>query len=193
MSEEVVVEKEGRGLTSIQVVASIIGVLVVAFVVFLATRDPQQTPVNNAVVGEAVPRVVGVSYDGSSFDIEETLLTNRTLPASEQVWVVLNFFASWCVQCEIEHSELVQFNEKGASCPTQLVGIAIRDSEKAVTDFFERRGGQWPVLVGENNRMIIDFSVTAPPETFVVAPSGLIIRKMVGPTTYDDLVGSIQC
>ena len=193
MSDEAPAADEGRGLSPLQVSVAVIGVVIVAFIVLLATRDPQQRPANNAVVGESVPPVAGLSYDGSTFDIEDILLANRTSPAAEQQWVVVNFFASWCVPCEIEHPELIRFDQEGAACPTRLVGVAIRDTEAGVIDFFERRGGGWPVLVGDTNTTIIDFSVTAPPETIIVAPSGLVVRKIIGATTYDDLVESIPC
>lgn len=181
------------GLSAVQVAAAVVGVVIVAFIVLLATRDPQQNGPNNAVVGEAVPAFTGVSYDGRSFAIDDVLAANRTLAPADQEWVVVNFFASWCVPCEIEHPELIRFDEEGVGCPSRLVGVTINDTEDGVIDFFERRGGDWPVLVGDTNPIIIDFSVTAPPETIVVAPSGIVVQKLIGAVTYDQLADSIQC
>lgn len=180
-------------LSPIQVTVGLVSLILVAFIVLLVTRDPQQNGPNDAVVNEAVPAFSGISYDGTAFDIDEVLAANRLLSPEEQEWVVINFFASWCVPCITENPELIRFDEEGAACPSRLVGVSINDTEEDVRDFFERRGGDWPVLVGDTNSIIIDFSVTAPPETIIVAPSGLVVGKLIGATTYDRLVGSIRC
>jgi len=182
-----------RTLSGVQVSAGVVGIVAVAFVVLLFTSDPYQNPINTQVVGQSVPSVSGESYDGGSFDLDEILASNRVLPVAEQEWVVVNFFASWCVPCITENPELIRFDEQGAACPTRLVGVAINDTRDDVAEFFHERGGDWPVIVGDTNSMIIDFGVTAPPETLIVAPSGLVTSKILGATTYEQLVQSIQC
>lgn len=180
-------------LTPIQVAVGVVAIVLVAFIVLLATRDPQQNGPNNAVVNEAVPAFSGTSYDGAAFDIDDVLAANRLVAPEEQEWVVVNFFASWCVPCITENPELIRFDEEGAACPSRLVGVSINDTEQDVSDFFDRHGGDWPVLVGDTNSIIIDFSVTAPPETIIVAPSGVVVSKIIGATSYDRLVGAIRC
>ncbi len=186
-------DKSRRTLTGIQVAAGVVGIVIAGFVVLLVTSDPYQNPISSQIVGQSAPPVSGESYDDSSFDLDEILASNRVLPAAEQEWVVVNFFASWCVPCITENPELIRFDEEGAACPTRLVGVSINDSPEAVEDFFDEWGGEWPVLVGDTNSMIIDFGVTAPPETFVVAPSGLVTNKIIGATTYEQLAQLIQC
>ena len=90
---------ERSGLSGVQVAAAVVGVVIVAFIVLLATRGVHENERSDAPIGEAVPNVAGVSYDGSTFDLEEILAANRLLPPEEQVWVVVNFFASWCIPC----------------------------------------------------------------------------------------------
>lgn len=190
---------EGDGLTGwprigvVKVISGLTFLLLAGFALFLFTRSPYQNLPSTAVLGEPVPSVSGVSYDGTAFDIDTVLAANRTLAPADQEWVVVNFFASWCVPCEVENPELIRFDEEGAACPTRLVGVTISDDRDNVAEFFERRGGDWPVLVGDTNQIIVDFGVTAPPETLIVTPSGLVVQKMIGATTYDRLVQAIQC
>lgn len=184
---------EGRRLTPLQVVAVAVGIVIVSFVVLLATRDVQVNGPNTAIVGENVPQFSGTSYDGQSFDMNTVLLANRELPAAEQTWTVVNFFASWCGPCRLEHGDLTRLDTKGAACPTRLVGVTITDSAENVAEFFDDLGGDWPVLVGDTSGTVIDFSVLAPPETIVIAPSGLIVAKFIGAVTYERLVEVIAC
>ena len=81
----------------------------------------------------------------------------------------------------------------GTVCPSELVGVTVRDDAEDVAEFFDRKGGDWPVLVGETNGAIVDFGVTAPPETVIITPSGLVYQKIVGITSYEQLVEVIPC
>lgn len=186
-------DQSRRGLSTVQIVALAVAVVFVAFIVLLATRDVQ---VNEPVfdnVGDPVPQFSGVSYDGQTFDMDEVLLTNRELPPDERVWTVVNFFASWCGPCRVEHPDLIRFDTQGTACPTSLVGITINDSAQNVQEFFDELGGSWPVLVGDTSGIVVDFSVLAPPETIVVAPNGVIVAKFIGAVTYDRIVEAISC
>jgi thiol-disulfide isomerase/thioredoxin len=184
--------ERGSGLSTLQIAALAVGVVVVVFIVLLATRDVQvNEPVDNS--GERVPEFSGVSYDGQTFDMDAVLAANQDLPADQQRWTVVNFFASWCGPCRVEHPELTRFDTEGVDCPSTLVGVTITDSEDNVREFFDDLGGDWPVLVGDTSGIVVDFSVVAPPETIVVAPNGLIVAKFIGAVTYDALAEVIRC
>lgn len=193
MTDPEVASADGRrGLSPVQVVALAVGIVVVAFIVLLATRDVQTNgPVD--ITGQSVPQFSGVSYDGQTFDMDEVLAANRGIAAADQTWTVVNFFASWCVPCRTEHPDLIRFDTEGVSCPSRLVGVTFNDSATGVQEFFDDLGGGWPVLVGDTTSIAIDFSVLAPPETVVVAPSGVITTKLIGAVTYDRLAQAIQC
>ncbi len=179
--------------SAVKLIAAVVGVLAVGFVVLLATRDAQRNGPNTDIVGQPVPPVAGVSYDGNRFDIDEVLSANRELARAEQTWVVVNFFASWCAPCRAEHPDLIRFDDQGTSCPSRLVGVTFQDSAENVSSFFDTLGGDWPVLVGDTASMVIDFGVLTAPETVVVAPSGLVTAKIIGETTYDQLSEVIEC
>lgn len=186
-------EDSGGGLTSIQIAAAAVGAVIVAFIVLLATRDVQENEASDEPIGQGVPAIAGTSYDGSEFDLDDILLANRDLAFADQEWVVINFFASWCIPCRTEHPELIRLDTEGAPCPTRLVGVAVNDSADDVTAFFDDLGGDWPVLVGDTSRMIVDLSVVAPPETIIVDPTGLVTTKFIGAVTYDAIAGAVSC
>ena len=50
------------------------------------------------------------------------------------------------------------------------------------------------VLLDEGtNRVAINYSVMTAPETVLIAPNGLVAKKIVGPITYEKLVAGIEC
>lgn len=152
--------------------AIVVGVVLVIFIALLATRKPNEQRFGpNPQVGKPVPAVVGTSLTGQKFDIDQL----------RGQWVVVNFFATWCVGCRVEHPELVKFsNEHDRLGDATVVSVAFQDQPAALKDFFEKNGGSWPVLAGETGKIAIDFGVTGIPESFVVAPNGLVVAHFEG-------------
>lgn len=141
------------------------------FIVLLALSDTQQTgAVNFEIVGQPAPDFVGSTLDGDTFDLR----------SERGDWVVLNFFASWCVGCRVEHPELVELAERHQNDNVQLVAVMFGDTEAAARDFFRELGGDWPAMVEDTGTIAIDYGVTAVPETVLIAPSGRVIQKWIG-------------
>jgi len=160
------------------------GVLAV-LLVLLATniggagrKDP------HLLVGRVVPEVSGITMDGYPVDVDDY----------RGSWVAINFFASWCVACQQEHPELVKWRAAHQiTGDAELLMIVMGDTDKAVREFFdERGGGDWPVLGQAYEGYSLTFGVTAVPETFVVAPNGQIVSHMTGAITAEDLDAVIE-
>ena len=159
-----------------------VGILLVLFVGLLATRSPSEDRFGtNPLVGKAVPEVSGATTTGSTFDID----------AYRGSWVVVNFFATWCAPCVVEHPELVRFEEEHADGSAQIVSIAYDDSPERVQEFFDDKGGTWPVVVADDARLALDFGVTGVPESFLVSPNGQVVAHFTG-VTADGLNGIIR-
>jgi cytochrome c biogenesis protein CcmG/thiol:disulfide interchange protein DsbE len=153
-------------------VAVALGVVLALLVYLLATRDPASTRLaSSPLVGRPVPALAGESLlDGRPFDIG----------TQSGRWVLVNFFATWCVPCVSEHDDLQTFAaaHEGPG-DARVVSVVFDDDPDDVTAFFEERGGDWPVL-GNDGRVTVDFGVTGVPESFLVAPNGVVWGKIIG-------------
>lgn len=153
------------------IAAAISAVVLAVLVILLATSDTQQSSsVNFEIVGDVAPQIAGPTLDGGTYDLYE----------QRGDWVVVNFFASTCVGCVIEHPELVEFNERHRNGDRQIVGVMFGDTEEGAREFFLELGGDWPAMVQDTGRIGIDYGVTALPETLLVSPSGRVVRKWIG-------------
>jgi cytochrome c biogenesis protein CcmG/thiol:disulfide interchange protein DsbE len=164
-----------RGL--VLVAALVAAAVLIPFIVVLATREPAtDRTTDSPLVGRAAPPVVTTTLDGEPFDLD----------ALRGSWVVVNFFATWCTPCRVEHPELVAFSDDHAeSGDASVVSVVFDDSPQNVAEFFATEGGSWPVIDGGG--VILDWAVAQVPESFIVAPSGLVAAKLTGGVTQAGL------
>ena len=157
-------------------IAGIVGVVLAAFLVVLATADPGESDeASSPLLGQPAPMVVSSVIDGDTFD----------LARRKGSWVVLNFFNSTCVPCIREHPELVDFADaqKTADNPVELYTIVNDDSDAAVRNFFSANGGDWPKVRDDDGAIAVAFGVAKVPETWVIDPTGWVRLRVIGELT----------
>ena len=157
------------------VVSFVLAVLVAILVAVLATSDTSrdrstQTP----LLKKVAPTVEGTTITGDEVSVPD--LRGR--------WVILNFFASWCVPCLEEHPELLAFDAAHrAEGDAVLISVTFDDEAEDARAFFEERGGTWPVIDDPENRIGVAFGVAQVPETFVIDPNGIVVQRYAGAVT----------
>jgi cytochrome c biogenesis protein CcmG/thiol:disulfide interchange protein DsbE len=93
--------------------------------------------------------------------------------------LVVNFFASWCVPCRIEHPILMRLAQDEH---LPLYGIAYKDREDASKQILVQLGDPYRRIgVDADGRTGINFGVYGVPETYVIDKLGHIRKRFVGP------------
>ena len=137
--------------------------------------------------------VHGISYELESADTIErdwapalagpSLVGGADFDLADQAgrYVLVNFFATWCVPCVREHDDLRQFSDAHAAAgDVRAVSVVFDDKPADVAAFFQRLGGGWPVIANEGGRATIDFGVTGVPESYLIGPEGVVRAKIIG-------------
>ena len=154
-----------------RIAAVSVGLVMVLLIGVLATRrNAVDRRRSSPLIGRVAPEIAG-----------EDLLNGGRARLSDRAgsWVLVNFFASWCVPCAKEHPELVKFAAAHeAAGDAQVFAVVFEDGPKGVRAFFAKRGGSWPVV--DEPRAAVDFGVTGVPESFLVAPDGVVVAKLTG-------------
>lgn len=158
-------------------VAVALAVFLIGFVLLLATREPAQSTVApSPLEGKPAPTISRPDLDGNRV----------TLESFRGKWVVVNFFATWCVPCQREHPELLRFVQAHPD-DVQVLAVLFDDEPDQARAFFERYGGDWPVLVDPNGRVALDYGVRGPPESFLISPEGVVAVRVVGEVSASGL------
>jgi cytochrome c biogenesis protein CcmG/thiol:disulfide interchange protein DsbE len=158
-------------------IAASIGVVVALFIGVLATRDAAANRVApSRLVGRPAPEVTGPGLDGAAF----------RLSSLQGKYVLVNFFATWCVPCVREHPEMVRFAARHEGVgDAAIVSVVYDDERPDVRRFFAERGGDWPVVDAPGAK--VDWGVRGVPESFLVAPDGTVLTRIVGGVTASGL------
>jgi cytochrome c biogenesis protein CcmG, thiol:disulfide interchange protein DsbE len=158
-----------------------------AFLVFAAvayvglTREnPDELP--SALVGRPAPeiaRTVALRDDPPPTDAD------LRAPGVKLV----NFWASWCGPCRIEHPLLRDLAAEGLP----VIGVNYKDTPDKALSFLNELGDPF-VKVGADTtgRTGLDWGIYGIPETFVVGPDGTVLLRFPGPLSPEAIDSRIR-
>ncbi|MEM9707448.1 MAG: DsbE family thiol:disulfide interchange protein [Pseudomonadota bacterium] len=102
---------------------------------------------------------------------------------------LLNFWASWCAPCRVEHPNLALLAEEGIP----LYGVNYKDDPDHALAFLEELGDPYAGIGADPTaRNAFEWGVSAVPETFVLGRDGQVILRFQGPVTQRALAARIR-
>jgi cytochrome c biogenesis protein CcmG/thiol:disulfide interchange protein DsbE len=166
-------------------IAGAVLAVLAAFIGVLATGG-DDGGVRSTLIGRPGPAIAGETIDGANYDLAE----------HRGEFVVVNFFATWCVPCIREHPELVEFEQRHREAGDASVVSVVFDSRtEQVREFFAEHGGDWPVVLDPSSRTSLEYGVTGVPESYLLGRDGTVLIKIEGGVTadaLDDLIEQVQ-
>lgn len=166
--------------------------LLMLFAYGMTRGDPRIIP--SPLVGQPAPDFeLPVMAPTPTEDGED--VTGETVRLSELKGdvVVLNFFASWCVPCRLEHAGLTRTARRYADRGVRFYGVVYQDTPDAIRRYIRQLGGQsYPSLLDPGQRVAIDWGLVGVPETFFIGKDGTVKRKVFSAITEQELVTEIE-
>lgn len=155
----------------------LVGFLALAVVFAFALK---RAPTNG---GERVIESVLIGKPATQFTLPSVLdpQTSVSLEQFKGRWVLLNVWATWCVECRAEHQTLLDIQKAGK---VDIVGLNYKDEDPLAIEWLEKLGNPYAAVPSDpEGRVAIDYGVYAAPESFLIDPQGIIRRKQVGAFT----------
>ncbi len=163
-----------------------VGVVVIVFGAVFASRfgvDPDL--VASPLIGQPAPDVT-LPYLEFEADLNLAELKGDI--------VVVNFWASWCTGCRVEHDALLTAAGAYRDAGVSFVGILHQDRTATGIDFLDEfgRGDPYRYVLDDRSRAGIGFGVLGLPTTFFLNREGEIVGQVNGPVSLDVLVRTID-
>lgn len=162
--------------------ASLFALPVIALFAWGMTRDAGFIP--SPLPGRAGPTFALEVFAGGESPIARPLGDTISLESLRGQVVVVNFWASWCLACRDEHSDLSATALRYAGQPVQFVGVLYQDRVDPALRWIEQMGGQtYPSVNDPRSRAAIGYGLYGVPETFILDAEGRVAHKQTGAIT----------
>ena len=103
----------------------------------------------------------------------------------EDIFYIVNIWASWCVPCRTEHPLLMKLSKNQS---VKLIGLNYKDNLNNAKKFINDFGNPYSqIIIDSDGTLSVEFGAYGVPETFIIDRNKIIIRKFVGPISKEIL------
>ena len=158
----------------IKFLITLIFLFVIVVFYFSLNKDPSYQ--TNSLVGKKLVELNLESFDGDyNLSTKDFKKNNFTL---------INFWASWCSPCRIEHPILMSLSK---SKKLKLVGINFKDKKNNAKKFLNELGNPYNLIAkDEIGKKSVNFGIYGIPESILVNKEMIVIKKFIGPLNTQD-------
>ena len=164
----------------IKIIILFIFLFVIGIFYISLTRDTNYN--TSSLINKDTPEFKIISFDEANFYTRDDLKKNN--------YILINFWASWCAPCKIEHPILMKLSQ---TKNLMILGINFKDKETQAKTFLNELGNPYDLLAKDKNgKQTVRFGVYGIPESILINKDLMIIQKFVGPLSFDDYKNIIK-
>ncbi len=176
------VTRKGLGLFSILAIVFVLALLA------LLGWGLVNTNRTRPIAGNMAPEFSVQYYDGYEWEDQ----TVSSLNDFKGKVVVLNFWASWCVECRYEADLLEQAWKDYRDADVIFLGVAYVDVEPKSREYLQEFSVTYPNAPDLRSLISGAYEITGVPETFIIDQQGEIAYVEIGPISAPTLYGQIN-
>ena len=112
-------------------------------------------------------------------DFNSDFYLNSEKIFEEDIFYIVNIWASWCVPCRTEHPLLMKLSKNQS---IKLIGLNYKDNLNNAKKFINDFGNPYSQIIIDNDGTLsVEFGAYGVPETFIIDKNKMIIKKFIGP------------
>jgi cytochrome c biogenesis protein CcmG/thiol:disulfide interchange protein DsbE len=116
-------------------------------------------------------------------DFSSNIYVNSEKIFEEDIYYIVNIWASWCIPCRTEHPLLMELKKKQS---VKLIGLNYRDNLNNAKKFINELGNPYSQIIIDNDGTLsVEFGAYGVPETFIIDKNKRIIKKFIGPINQE--------
>ena len=168
-----------------KLLAALAALFLIGFIAYVVTRPHKPRPVAYPVTP---PLALAIGSHAPAFDLPRlgggqpvTLSSSRGTPT------IVNFFASWCRNCQAELSAFASLSALTAG-RVAIVGVDSNDANgTAAQTFLANAKAGYPVGVDSDAKVATSYLLSALPVTYFLDANGQVVHVAFGAQTFASL------
>lgn len=120
------------------------------------------------------PEFSGFTADGQRVSL--AVLSGRV--------VLLNFWATWCLECRSEMPAFEQLHREFSVQGLAIAGINAREASSTISEYARELGLTFPLISDPTGKINAAYGVIGLPTTFLIRRSGRAVALAVGPREW---------
>ena len=158
----------------IKIIILFIFLFVISIFYISLTRDTNYN--TSSLINKETPEFKIISFDDLNFYTRDDIKKNN--------YTLINFWASWCAPCKVEHPILMKLSQ---TKNLVILGINFKDKEPQAKTFLSELGNPYDLLAKDKyGKHSVKFGIYGIPESILINKELMIMQKFVGPLSVDD-------
>ena len=170
----------------------LLAICIFTLIYLISGKDPNKPP--SALLNKNIPKFITKSLYDSNISLSSDNIRRNVILDNENIerkYTLINFFASWCTPCKIEHPLFFKLSKEYDNL--FILGINHKDSYSDATKYLNEEGNPYNFVGVDSDGLIaLEFGVFGLPETFLINEKGKIIFKFMGPLTKEIIDNDIK-
>ena len=155
----------------------IVFLFIFALLVFYNSLNRETNYSTDYLVGNKLANINLKSFD------DNKIYTNEDFKKSR--YTLINFWASWCAPCRVEHPYLMQLSKEKN---LKILGVNFKDKKINALKFLNDLGNPYYYLTTDSNgKQSVTFGIYGIPESILINSELIVIKKFIGPLNEQDL------
>ena len=160
-----------------KVIRSIIVLLFIfVLLVFYNSLNRETNYSTDYLVGNKLTKINLKSFDDNKIYTSEDLKNND--------YTLINFWASWCAPCRVEHPYLMQLSKEKK---LKILGVNFKDKKINALKFLNNLGNPYNILAKDTTgKQSVNFGIYGIPESILINNETIVLKKFIGPLNEQD-------
>ena len=155
----------------------IVFLLIFVLLVFYNSLNRETNYSTDYLLGNKLTNINLKSFDDNKIYTSEDIQKSR--------YTLINFWASWCAPCRIEHPYLMQLSKEKN---LKILGVNFKDKKINASKFLNELGNPYYYMAKDTTgKQSVNFGIYGIPESILIDNETIVLKKFVGPLNEQNL------
>ena len=155
----------------------IVFLFIFVLLVFYNSLNRETNYSTDYLVGNKLAKINLKSFDDNKIYTSEDIQKSR--------YTLINFWASWCAPCRIEHPYLMQLSKEKN---LKILGVNFKDKKINASKFLNELGNPYYYMAKDTSgKQSVNFGIYGIPESILINNETIVLKKFVGPLNDQNL------